>query len=108
MPCGVYHVPSHSGTRWMEQDPAELLASVRQCLSEVGKTLQSKALQLKGVGITNQRETTILWDKTTGHALHRAIGGRGTTHSTHAHIHAHIIIIYTHTHAHVAGVCSVV
>ena len=80
----------------MEQDPAELLASVRQCLSEVGKTLQSKALQLKGVGITNQRETTILWDKTTGHALHRAIGGRGATHST----HAHIIYIHTHTYIH--------
>ena len=45
------------------------------CLAEVGRGLQAGELErLKGIGITNQRETTILWDKTTGQCLHNAIG----------------------------------
>ena len=60
---------------WFEQDPDELVKSVRECLEEVGSKLQPEELErLKGIGITNQRETTILWDKTTGRCLHNAIG----------------------------------
>ena len=60
---------------WFEQDPDELVESVRVCLEEVGRGLQVGELErLKGIGITNQRETTILWDKTTGRCLHNAIG----------------------------------
>ena len=60
---------------WFEQDPDELVESVRVCLEEVGRGLQPGELErLKGIGITNQRETTILWDKTTGKCLHNAIG----------------------------------
>ena len=60
---------------WFEQDPDELVDSVRECLEEVGSKLQPEELErLKGIGITNQRETTILWDKTTGRCLHNAIG----------------------------------
>ena len=60
---------------WFEQDPDELVESVRECLEEVGSKLQPEELErLKGIGITNQRETTILWDKTTGQCLHKAIG----------------------------------
>ena len=60
---------------WFEQDPDELVESVRVCLEEVGRGLQAGELErLRGIGITNQRETTILWDKTTGRCLHNAIG----------------------------------
>ena len=60
---------------WFEQDPDELVDSVRECLEEAGSKLQPEELErLKGIGITNQRETTILWDKTTGRCLHNAIG----------------------------------
>ena len=58
-----------------EQDPYELVKSVRVCLDEVASRLQEGELKrLKGIGISNQRETTILWDKKTGKKLHNAIG----------------------------------
>lgn len=44
-------------------------------MEEVGRRLGEEGVgRLAGVGITNQRETTILWDKTTGKPLHAAIG----------------------------------
>ena len=55
------------------------MESVWQCLEEVGRRLQAgEVAQLKGIGITNQRETTVLWDKTTGKPLHNAIGEKPT------------------------------
>ncbi len=59
--------------RWFELDPQELLDSVKECLEEVGRKCVALK-QIKGIGITNQRETTILWDRTTGLHLHNAIG----------------------------------
>ena len=65
--------------RWFEQDPHELVESVRVCLEKVGEGLQAgEVARLKGIGITNQRETTVLWDKTTGKPLHNAIGEKPT------------------------------
>ena len=43
----------------------------------------SRCLQVKGIGITNQRETTIVWDKHTGEPLHNAIG----MHAKHLTLH---------------------
>ena len=66
--------PPPSCTRWFEQDPEEIYQSVVKCLQEVGGALPSGDLsRLKGVGITNQRETTILWDRNTGRCLFNAI-----------------------------------
>lgn len=60
--------------RWFEQDPEELYQSVSTCLQKVGGALQPHDLaRLKCIGITNQRETTILWDKRTGKCLFNAI-----------------------------------
>ena len=65
--------------RWFEQDPHELVESVWKCLEKAGKDLQpGEVARLKGIGITNQRETTILWDRTTGKPLHNAIGEKPT------------------------------
>ena len=51
------------------------MESVRECLEEVGKGLQAgEVARLKDIGTTNQRETTVLWDRTTGKCLHNAIG----------------------------------
>ena len=64
--------------RWFEQDPEELVASVKQCLEEVGQRQGGEGGQrLRAVGITNQRETTVVWDKATGKSLHSAIGKEG-------------------------------
>ncbi|WP_059049585.1 glycerol kinase GlpK [Paenibacillus senegalimassiliensis] len=58
---------------WVEQNPNEIwgsiLSVIATCLSESGV----KPKQVAGIGITNQRETTIVWDKETGHPIYPAI-----------------------------------
>jgi len=67
---------------WIEQDPDLLVATSREVMDgAVHNLIQKKLLKhpselaerLKGIGVTNQRETTILWDSETGEALHPAI-----------------------------------
>ena len=58
---------------WVEHDPEEIWKTTLKVLRNVikkSKTLKGKILT---IGITNQRETTILWDKTTGKAVYNAI-----------------------------------
>jgi glycerol kinase len=56
---------------WVEHDPLAILASVRNC---VAKCCEGRdPAQIASVGITNQRETTVVWDKRTGAPLHNAI-----------------------------------
>lgn len=62
--------------RWHEHDPEELISSVETCISiatekfiQMGHNIQD----IKAVGITNQRETTLVWDRETGEPLHNAI-----------------------------------
>ena len=55
---------------WVEHDPEEIWQSVVQGVRE----LRAHCLQpITAIGITNQRETTIVWDKRTGKPLHHAI-----------------------------------
>jgi len=58
---------------WVEHEPSDIWSSVastcRGAIEKAGIT----AAQVAGIGITNQRETTLIWDKTTGEAIHRAI-----------------------------------
>ncbi|KAI5859050.1 hypothetical protein BZA05DRAFT_440655 [Tricharina praecox] len=64
----------HSG--WIEHDPYELLRSVNVCIDRAAKQFQEQGYVLediKAIGITNQRETTIVWDTLTGKPLHNAI-----------------------------------
>ena len=54
---------------WVEQDPAEILSSVTRCIDVVAKKLPELGFQISDircVGLTNQRESTILWERTTG------------------------------------------
>ncbi|WP_440912343.1 glycerol kinase GlpK [Candidatus Pelagibacter sp.] len=58
---------------WVEHDPEEIWSSTKKVLKDViakSKKLNGKVLT---IGITNQRETTILWDKHTGKAVYNAI-----------------------------------
>jgi glycerol kinase len=56
---------------WVEHDPAEIWDHVRATLAElVGRLGGARPA---AIGITNQRETVVAWDPTTGHPLHRAI-----------------------------------
>lgn len=56
---------------WVEQNPVELLESQLEVLKEVAEDLPYGSII--GIGITNQRETTILWDKNTGKPIYNAI-----------------------------------
>jgi len=58
---------------WVEHDPDDLWRSQRDVAREALKLSGLKADDLVVCGITNQRETTILWDRQTGLPLHRAI-----------------------------------
>lgn len=58
---------------WVEHDPAEILLRTKEV---IGEALASKNLRpgdLAGVGITNQRETTVVWERATGKAVCNAI-----------------------------------
>jgi glycerol kinase len=56
---------------WVEHDPGEILATQRATAREALRGIALKDVQ--GIGITNQRETTIVWDRQTGEAIHNAI-----------------------------------
>src|SRR5271170_4023159 len=58
---------------WVEHDPAEIWASQAGVIAEALAGAGLAASSLAALGITNQRETTLLWDRKSGHPLHRAI-----------------------------------
>jgi glycerol kinase len=58
---------------FVEHDPEEIWQGVLECLREVLAKAAPRLGTVAGIGITNQRETTVLWERSTGRALHRAI-----------------------------------
>ena len=58
---------------WVEHDPMEIWATEKRALAEAVDTAHIEPKQIAAVGITNQRETTILWDKATGRPVYNAI-----------------------------------
>lgn len=57
----------------MEHDANEIWNSVQSVIADVLIESKLKPAQIKAIGITNQRETTVVWDKQTGEPIHRAI-----------------------------------
>jgi len=58
---------------WMEHDPQEIWTVALDVTQAALKDAGVKASDLAAVGITNQRETTVLWDRATGEPVHNAI-----------------------------------
>ena len=58
---------------WVEHDPQEIWSSQSAVMIEALANEGIKANQIAGIGITNQRETTIVWDRKTGKSLYNAI-----------------------------------
>ncbi|HKG19001.1 MAG TPA: glycerol kinase GlpK [Candidatus Limnocylindrales bacterium] len=58
---------------WVEHDPAEIWARSQEVIRGALDKAGIKASDLAAVGITNQRETAVVWDKNTGKAVHNAI-----------------------------------
>lgn len=66
--------PQHfPASGWVEHEPEDIwetvLSTAREALAKAGLS----ARDIAGIGITNQRETTLIWDRQTGRAIHRAI-----------------------------------
>lgn len=64
------HYPDNG---WVEHDPADLWQTVLRTCRQVIAQQQISASQIVAIGITNQRETTLVWDRATGEPLYQAI-----------------------------------
>ncbi|NNG38684.1 glycerol kinase GlpK [Flexivirga sp. ID2601S] len=58
---------------WVEHNPQEIWDNTRKVCAEALAQLDLSASDIAAVGITNQRETTVVWDKNTGKAVYNAI-----------------------------------
>ncbi|GLQ06100.1 glycerol kinase [Sneathiella chinensis] len=71
---GQQEFPQHfPQSGWVEHDPADIwnstLATCREALAKADATID----QVVSIGITNQRETTVIWDRETGKPIHNAL-----------------------------------
>ena len=58
---------------WVEHDPEELCESVFTAAADALRDAEVPAAELRAIGIANQRETTLLWERRSGAPVHRAI-----------------------------------
>ncbi len=58
---------------WVEHDPTEILTSQLSCAVEALGKIGARPRDVAAIGITNQRETVVVWERTTGKAIHPAI-----------------------------------
>lgn len=58
---------------WVEHDADEIWTATLSCISEVFRKADVEASQVASIGITNQRETTVIWDRHTGKPIYHAI-----------------------------------
>src|SRR5437867_4196174 len=71
---GYAEVPQHyPQPGWVEHDPEEIWRTVEQAARQALTRASVAARDIAAVGITNQRETTIVWDRATSVPIHRAI-----------------------------------
>ncbi len=66
--------PQHfPASGWVEHEPEDIWTSTVKVCREALEKAGLKAKDIAAIGITNQRETTVVWDRATGKAVHRAI-----------------------------------
>ena len=58
---------------WVEHDPEDIWISVQAVTREAMSTANAAATDISGIGITNQRETTLIWDRKSGECIYNAI-----------------------------------
>src|SRR5215475_2764639 len=57
---------------WVEHDPDEIWRRTRDVIAEAMAMRRLRPKDLAAIGITNQRETTVVWNRKTGRAVHNA------------------------------------
>jgi len=67
------HAQIHPHAGWVEHDPREIVANVRSVIDEAVAAAGAAAADVAAVGITNQRETTVVWDRRSGEPVANAI-----------------------------------
>jgi len=67
------HAQLHPQAGWVEHDPLEIVANVRAVIDEAVAAAGASAADVAAVGITNQRETTVLWERASGAPVANAI-----------------------------------
>lgn len=65
--------PTYPKPGWVEHDPAAIVDSIGRTVSDALADAKIGADRIAGIGLTNQRETTVLWDRETGEAVGPAI-----------------------------------
>ena len=58
---------------WVEHDPEEIWSTTISVVQDVLKFAEENSKEIAAIGITNQRETTVVWDKATGNPVYNAI-----------------------------------
>ena len=58
---------------WVEHDPEEIWASVIATCKSALRKARAKPTSVRAIGITNQRETVVIWNRRTGKPIHKAI-----------------------------------
>jgi glycerol kinase len=58
---------------WVEHDPHEIWTRTREVIAGTLATSPAEANEIEAIGITNQRETTVIWDRETGEPIHPAL-----------------------------------
>lgn len=61
---------------WIEQDPMDILKKINETIAVTCEKLENMDISpssITAIGVTNQRETTLVWDKITGKPLYNAI-----------------------------------
>jgi glycerol kinase len=69
----VEHKQIYPQAGWVEHDAAEIWKNTELCIRMAIQKAGINAQEMAAIGVTNQRETTVIWDKRTGKPLHNAI-----------------------------------
>ncbi len=67
------HAQMHPQAGWVEHDPVEIWQRTREVIGGALASAGVEATEVAAIGITNQRETTVVWDRESGAPLHNAI-----------------------------------
>ncbi|MBM4422092.1 MAG: glycerol kinase GlpK [Chloroflexi bacterium] len=67
------HAQIYPQPGWVEHNPQEIWERVQEGIAGALQTASLAAADIAAVGVTNQRETTVLWDRATGQPVHNAI-----------------------------------